>query len=153
MNSLADIRDFLTQKRIAMVGVSRNPRETSHVLFKEFVSRGYEMVAVNPNATEINGWSSAARLEDVSPAPDAVLLMTSPAVAEELLHDWNSGVRRVWIYGTNGKSKVSALASSRLRNMGVSVIDGECPFMYLQNSAGVHRFHGFVRKVFRSYPG
>ena len=152
MNSLADIRDFLAQKRIAIVGVSRNPRETSHVLFKEFVSRGYDMVAVNPNATEIDGWSSVARLEDVTPAPDAVLLMTSHAVEEDLLHDWKSGVRRVWIYGTSGRSKVSALATSQLRSMGVSVIDGECPFMFLRGNGGIHSFHGFVRKVFRSYP-
>jgi len=152
MNSLADIRDFLAQKRIAMVGVSRNPRETSHVLFKEFLSHGYDMVAVNPNATEINGWSSFARVEDVTPVPDAVLLMTSQAVTEDLLHEWNTGIRRIWIYGTNGKSKVSPLATSQLRNTGVTVIDGECPFMFLNDTGGIHRFHGFVRKIFRSYP-
>lgn len=152
MNSQSEIRDFLAQKRIAMVGVSRNPRETSHVLFKEFLSRGYDMVAVNPNAKKINGWSSFARLEDVTPVPDAVLLMTSTVVVEEILHDWKSGIRRVWIYGTGGKSKVSAPAISQLRSMGVSVIDGECPFMFLAKSGGVHTFHGFVRKIFRSYP-
>lgn len=79
--------------------------------------------------------------------------MTSHSVAEELLHDWKSGVRHVWIYGTNGRSKVSALAISKLRSTGVSVIDGECPFMFLAKSGGVHRFHGFVRKIFHSYPG
>lgn len=67
MNSQAEIRDFLAQKRIAMVGVSRDPKETSRILFKEFVSRGYDMVAVNPNATEINGRPSIARLEEVTP--------------------------------------------------------------------------------------
>ncbi len=153
MNSLSDIREFLAQKRIAIVGVSRNPRETSHVLFKEFLSRGYDAIAVNPNATQINGSSSVASLEDVTPAPDAVLLMTSHAVAEEIVRDWKGGIRRLWIYGTSGKSKVSVLATSRLRGMGVSVIDGECPFMFLQDSGGIHSFHGFVRKIFRSFPG
>ncbi len=152
MNSLADVRDFLAQKRIAMVGVSRNPKELSHVLFNEFVSREYDMVAVNPNATQINGWSSFACLEDVRPVPDAVLLMTSHAVTEDILHDWRSGIRRVWIYGASGKSKVSPLATSRLRSMGVTVINGECPFMFLKDSGGIHRFHGFLRKIFRSYP-
>lgn len=152
MNSLAEIRDFLAQKRIAIVGVSRNPKETSHVLFKEFVSRGYDMIAVNPNSTQINGWSSVARLEDLTSPPDAVLLMTSQAVMEDILHEWNTGIRRVWIFGTSGKSKVSPIAVSRVRSMGVSVINGECPFMFLKDSAGIHRFHGFIRKVFRSYP-
>jgi predicted CoA-binding protein len=105
MNSLAEVRDFLSQKRIAMVGVSRNPKETSHILFKEFVSRGYDMVAVNPNAKRINGWSSFGRIEDVTPVPDAVLLMTSNSVVEDILHDWKSGIHRVWIYGQMGRAR------------------------------------------------
>jgi hypothetical protein len=36
--------------------------------------------------------------------------------------------------------------------MGVTVINGECPFMFLSESGGIHKFHGFVRKIFRSYP-
>lgn len=151
MNSLSDIRDFLGQKRIAMVGVSRNPKDFSRILFKEFLARGYDMVAVNPNAAQFGGSPSFARIDEVTPAPDAVLLMTRHTVTEEILHEWKNGIRRVWVYGANGKSKASPLAVSQLRGKGVKVIDGECPFMFLNNS-GIHRFHGFVRKVFRSYP-
>ena len=152
MNSLADIRDFMAQKRIAMVGISRSPGEFSHKLFREFVSRGYDMVAVNPNATQINSWCSFSRIEDIRPAPDAVLLMTSPEIAEDILHEWRSPVRRVWVYGTNGKSKVSPLAVSQLRSQGVKIIEGECPLMFLEESGGIHRLHGLLRKVLRSYP-
>ncbi len=152
MNSLTDIRNFLAQKRIAMVGVSRNPKDFSHKLLDEFVSCGYDIVPVNPNTSQINGLPSFARLEEVTPTPDAVLLMTSQEVTEEILRTWKSGIRRVWIYGTNGKSKVSSIATSQLQSMGVTVIHGECPFMFLNNSAGIHRFHGFLRKMFRSYP-
>jgi predicted CoA-binding protein len=152
MNVLADVRDFLAQKRIAMVGVSRNPKKFSHILFKQFISHGYEMIAVNPGGSEIEGSPSFARIEDVTPAPDAALMMTPHAVTEDMLHDWNSGIRRVWIYGTNGKTSVSPLATSRLRNLGVTIIDGECPFMFLNGRAGIHNLHGFVRKLLRNYP-
>ena len=152
MNLLADVRDFLAQKRIAMVGVSRNPKDFSHTLFRELVSRGYDMVAVNPKATQIEGALSVARIEDVTPAPEAVLLMTSHGVTEDILHEWRSGIHRVWIYGTNGKSKVSPIATSELRRKGVKVIEGECPFMFLNDNAAIHKLHGFVRKVFHIYP-
>lgn len=152
MNSLTDIRDFLAQKRIAMVGVSRNPKDFSHTLFDELVSRGYDVVAVNPNAAKIGGSASFARIDELTPVPDAVLLMTSRAVTEDILHEWRNGIQRVWVYGTNGKSNVSPFAVSQLRGKGVKIIDGECPFMFLNNSGGIHRFHGFVRKIFRSYP-
>lgn len=53
MSSLARIREFLGQKRLAIVGVSRQPRDFSRALFREFCSRGYEVVPVNPAAREI----------------------------------------------------------------------------------------------------
>jgi uncharacterized protein len=152
MNVLADLQDFLAQKRIAMVGVSRNPKKFSRMLFNEFAARGYEMIAVNPCASEINGSASFARIDDVTPVPDAVLMMTPLAVTENILHHWKTDIRRVWIYGTNGKSRVSPLAISRLRHMGVTIIDGECPFMFLNGTGGIHGFHRFVRKLVRSYP-
>ena len=47
--SLEIINDFLAQKRIAMVGISREPRNFSVSLFQELCRRGYDMVPVNPN--------------------------------------------------------------------------------------------------------
>src|SRR5579885_654854 len=53
--SLNAIQDFLAQKRIAFVGVSRDPKDFSCSLFREFVKRGYDVVPVNPNASEVMG--------------------------------------------------------------------------------------------------
>lgn len=153
MNSLDGIREFLRQKRIAVIGVSRDPRDFSRSLFKEFVVRGYETVAVNPNATEMDGLPCCSRLADVRPVPDAVLLMTSHEKIDDLMHDCaKAGVRHVWIYGYSGRTKVSSGSISDLKTAGVNVINGECPFMFLDHSGGIHRFHGFVRKLFHTYP-
>ncbi len=46
--ALETIEDFLAQKRIAMVGVSRHPKDFSADLFQELRRRGYDMVPVNP---------------------------------------------------------------------------------------------------------
>ncbi len=35
---------------------------------------------------------------------------------------------------------------------GIQVIPGQCPFMFLSGAAGVHKFHGFVRKITGRYP-
>jgi len=32
------------------------------------------------------------------------------------------------------------------------VVAGQCPFMFLPETAGVHRFHGLVRKIMGRYP-
>ena len=53
--SLETISDFLAQKRIAMVGISREGKDFSISFFEEMARRGYDMVPVNPNASQILG--------------------------------------------------------------------------------------------------
>jgi predicted CoA-binding protein len=53
--SFETIEDFLAENRIAMVGVSREPKGFSRMLFEELSKRGYDMVPVNPNAPEVLG--------------------------------------------------------------------------------------------------
>jgi hypothetical protein len=54
--------------------------------------------------------------------------------------------------GAAGNGSVSARALEFCEERGIQVVPGQCPFMFLPNSAGVHRFHGFVRKIIGRYP-
>jgi hypothetical protein len=87
-----------------------------------------------------------------------VVLLTSPAVAEQVVGDCiRAGVKRIWMCRTHGKGSVSAQAVGVCEAHGVSVIPGECPFMFLkgdyqQGGGWVHRFHGFLKKITGSYP-
>ena len=153
MAKLADIQQFLSQKQIAIIGVSRNPKDLSRLLCTELGKRGCEVLAVNPTMTELDGKRCYSTIKDIDPAPGAALIMTGTAVLENVVEQCReAGVRSIWIYGTNGRSKVSALSSAACRLAGITLVEGECPYMFLQGSGGIHRLHGFVRKVFRSYP-
>lgn len=150
--SLNTIEGFLAQKRIAMVGLSRNSKDFSMTLFDELCRRGYDMVPVNPNASEIRGRRCFARLQDVQPSVDGVILMTSPAVSETAVRDCaEAGIRRVWMYRATGDGAVSAKAIELCCANGIEVVPGECPFMFLPR-AGWHRIHGFIRKITGTYP-
>lgn len=151
-SSLETIEDFLAQKRIAMVGVSRIGSEFSGTLFKELCRHGYDVVPVNPGATEVQGRRCFTRVQDIQPPVAAALLMTSPAVTDEVVHDCaEAGIRRVWMYRATGSGAVSAKAIEFCREHGISVVPGECPFMFLPR-AGFHKLHGFLRKIMGSYP-
>ena len=146
--SLEVIDDFLSQKRIAMVGISREPRSFSVSLFEELCRRGYDMVPVNPNTPNVLGHRSFARLQDIEPRVDTVILMTSPAQTEKVVADCaEAGIHRVWMYRAAGKGAVSPKAVAFCRERGMQVVPGECPFMFLPGADGIHRFHGFVRKI------
>jgi hypothetical protein len=151
--SLETIQDFLAQNRIALVGVSRDPASDSVKLFAELCRRGYDVVPVNPTLQEVQGRPCFARVQDIQPPVEAVLVMTSPQATETVVHDCaEAGVRRVWMYRATGKGSVNAQAVAFCQEQGIHVVPGQCPFMFLPGAAGVHRFHGFVRKILGRYP-
>src|SRR5208337_778669 len=109
--SLETIGDFLAQKRIAMVGLSRQPRSFSLMLFDELCRRGYEVIPVNPNMPEVLGRRCFARVQDIEPPVEAALLMTSPEVTDTVVSDCaEAGIPRVWMYRAIGKGAVSEKA-------------------------------------------
>jgi predicted CoA-binding protein len=153
MTEMNEIERFLGRKRFAMVGVSRHPKDFSRSLFRAFREKGYDPVPVNPGATEIDGRPCFAKLQDVAPAVDAALLMTSPAQSERVVRDCaGAGIRQVWMYRAGGSGAVSVNAVAFCRSSDIAVIPGECPMMFLGDTGWVHRFHGFVRKITGSYP-
>ena len=80
MSSMAVIQDFLAQKRIAVVGVSHNPRDFSRGLLRTLRERGYDAFAVNPSMQTVDGNRCYKHLGEITPPVDAVLVMASPAV-------------------------------------------------------------------------
>lgn len=151
-SSLDVIEDFLAQKRIAIVGISRDPKDFSSALFREMHRRGYEVLPVNPKATELMGRHCYARVQDIEPPVDVALLMTTPEAAEAVVRDCaQAGIHRVWMYRAGGRGAVSPEAVKFCVEHGIAVVPGECPFMFWKDS-GFHRLHGFVRKMMGRYP-
>jgi len=151
--SLETIEHFLAQKRIAMVGISREPHSFSAALFEELCRRGYDVIPVNPHTPNVLGRRCFARLQDIQPRVEAALLMTSPAITDTVVADCAAaGVRLVWMYRAAGKGAVSPKAISFCQDRGIEVVPGQCPFMFLPAAGGIHRLHGFVRKITGRYP-
>jgi uncharacterized protein len=144
---------FLQQRRIAIVGVSRTPKDFSRAIFDEFRRRGYDVVPVNPNANEIDGVTCYKSVKDISPAVDAALLITTPKVTEQVVRDCAAtGVKHVWMQRGEGIGSVSPEAVAFCEQNGINVVPGQCPFMFLPATPFFHRIHGFVKKLSGSYP-
>jgi predicted CoA-binding protein len=153
MTTLKTIDEFLGAKRLAVIGVSRNPRDFTRTLFRELRTRGYDLVPVHPEAAEIEGVPAVARVNDASPAVEAALLLTKPAVTDEIVHECHAaGIERIWMYRATGAGAVSGDAVQFCESHGMSVVAGECPFMFLPNASFGHRLHGFCRKLVGRYP-
>jgi predicted CoA-binding protein len=111
------------------------------------VTRGYDVVPVNPRAREIEGRPCFGRLQDVQPPVDAVLLMVGPACAEKAARDAvEIGVKHVWFHRGTGQGASTPAALAACAEAGVEVVDGLCPFMALPGASWIHRVHGFFRR-------
>jgi len=151
--SLNRIRDFLAQTRIAVAGVSRDPKDFSRLLFRELRARGYDVVPLNPEAAEIDGVRCYAHVREIDPPVSSVLIMTSPAVTGTVVDEClEAGVKRVWMFRAVGRGAVTPEAVARCQARGVDVIPGECPMMFLKKTGWFHRLHGMVRKLTGRYP-
>ena len=153
MTQMATVRDFLAQKRFAFVGVSRQPKDFSRSLFREFQMRNYVPVPVHPEAAEIEGVRCFPRITDIQPPVDAVLLMTSPNVSNALVQQCvDAGVKRIWFYRATGQGSATPAALALCDANGIASVPGECPFMFLDGAMWLHRVHGFVKKITGAYP-
>lgn len=153
MTSLEQITGFLSIRRLAVVGVSRDPHDFSRTLFREFLKRGYDAVPVHPSAIELEARACSPRLQDINPPVTAVLLMTAPAVTDQVVRDCaEAGVTHVWMYRAGGAGAVSGPAVRYCESQGIDVIAGECPFMFFRDSGLFHRLHGAVRRLTGKYP-
>jgi predicted CoA-binding protein len=145
--NLERARAFLTLPRIAFVGLSRQEKDFSRMVFRELAKRGIDVVPVNPAAAELEGRPCFPRLADVQPPVQAALLMTHPEQTERVLADCvASGVKRVWLHRGAGKGSGDERALAYCAAHGLEVVHDLCPFMALPDAGFPHRLHGFFRK-------
>jgi predicted CoA-binding protein len=138
---------FLTDKRVAVTGVSRNPgSHGSNAVYKRLRERGYEVFAVNPNATEVEGDRSYHDLAAIPGGVDWVVIGTRPETADATMTECDQlGIKHVWMHRGPGRGSVSESAAKYGRQHGITVIDGGCPCMFGATADGGHKF---MRAVF-----
>jgi len=152
-NTMSLVQSFLAEKRFAMIGVSRNPKDFSAQLCAEFENRGYAVVPVNPAATTLFELKTYAHVQDITPPVRAALVMTPRRLDLEILRDCaEASIRLVWLYGIAGPKEISREAIEFSATNGIDLIAGYCPYMVLPKAAFFHRMHGAIARVIGMYP-
>jgi predicted CoA-binding protein len=149
MNTKQDIQDFLAQKTLAIVGLSRDKNAMSSKVKAELTAKGYRLLAVNPNAESIGGEKCYASLAALPEKVGGVLVFTAPAQSEKVVADAAAqGIRRVWLQ--QGAQSDAALAVCREK--GLQTVSGKCIMMFAEPVASVHGVHRWFAKIFGQLP-
>jgi predicted CoA-binding protein len=148
------VKDFLAQKKIAVVGVSDKRETGCNAAYLRFKQAGYSVSAINPRLTEFHGETCYPDLRSIPDKPDAVFILANPKVTEQIVQQCvDLGIQRVWMHclmGTKpglgaGMSSVSQEAVKMCRDNGITVIPGSCPNQFLKPDIG----HAMMRLLFR----
>lgn len=149
------VQDFLSQKRIAVAGVSRSPEKgaAANAIYNKLKESGYQVFAVNPQADTVEGDKCYPDLKTIPSGVDGVVIVTPPHAVEGIIKQCiESGISRVWMHRSFGAGSVSENGVKLGEENGISVIAGACPMMYLQPVdfahkmiKGILRFTGGLR--------
>jgi predicted CoA-binding protein len=92
------IKEFMTQRRFALIGATDNPEKYGYRIFKNLVSRGYEMYPVSTRLKELEGIKCYASLTSIPVKVDVVDFVVPPAVTVQILNECKKlGLNRIWL--------------------------------------------------------
>jgi predicted CoA-binding protein len=152
----AMVRGFLAQRKIAVVGVSDKRETGCNLAYSKFKENGYTVYAVNPRIATFNGAPCYPDLKAIPEKPDAVFILTSPKVTEQIVQQCvDLGIKHVWMHcmmGTKpglaaGMTSVSQPAVEMCEANGITVIPGSCPNQFLKPDVG----HAIMRGLWRMF--
>jgi uncharacterized protein len=149
------VQDFLSQKKIAVVGVSDKRETGCNLGYRRFKEAGYTVFAVNPRLTTFEGAPCYPDLQSIPEKPDAAFILANPKVTEQIVRQCvDLQIERVWMHcmmGTKpglaaGMTSVSQEAVRLCREHGITVIPGSCPNQFLKPDFG----HRLMRIMWRT---
>lgn len=137
------IDKFLSSPRIAVAGVSRDNKKFGYIVYRDLIKKGYNVVPVNPNLSEIDGDKCYSSLEDIPGSLTTLFTVVKPEQTEVLLNNLRSDIKTIWMQ----PGSESPAAISKCEDKGLDLITGECILMYAKPN-GFHNVHRFFNKIF-----
>jgi predicted CoA-binding protein len=149
MTTKAAIQDFLAQRTLAVVGVSRTGKKFGNTIMKELSARGYRVFAVNARGETAEGRPVYPTLSDLPEPPGGAVLVIPPSETEKVVRDAaRAGISRIWMQHGSRSREAIRFCEDR----GIRVIHGECILMFAEPVSSIHRVHRWLRALFRKLP-
>jgi predicted CoA-binding protein len=120
----AELRRILSAaKTVATVGVSSSEEKPSFGIFKYLAEHGYDMIPVNPSASEIQGRKTYADLTSINQKVDVVQVFRKPEdVPPIVAQAIQIGAKVVWMQ----EGVVNEEAARQAEAAGLQVVMNRC---------------------------
>ena len=149
MTTKATVEDFIAQRTLAVVGVSRGGKKFGNMARKALKAKGYRVFPINPHAERIEDERCYPNLRSLPEPVDGVLIVVPPAETEQVVQAAAAaGIRRVWMQ----QGAESEAAIRFCEEHGLSVVHGECLLMFARPVDSVHRLHRWIWRLLGKLP-
>jgi predicted CoA-binding protein len=149
MTTKQAVNNFLSNKSIAVVGVSRDKKKFGYAAYKHLKDRGYKVLPVNPNVAVIDSEKCYPNLSSIDEEFNGVLLVIPPEQSGKVIKEANDlGVKSIWFQ--QGSSSEEAVKFCMEK--GMSVVSEECIMMFAEPVESFHKFHRWIWKLFGKLP-
>jgi predicted CoA-binding protein len=94
-----EIRKIYNFRNIAVVGMSRDPAKPAHLVPKYMVERGYNIIPVNPIASEILGRRTYSHISDIKSQIDIIDVFRPSKDVYQVVEDSikKPGISVIWL--------------------------------------------------------
>jgi predicted CoA-binding protein len=117
------LTDFLAQRTLAVVGVSRDPHKWGHIVWRDLKSKGYTAYPINPNVDTLDGEKIYPDLSSLPEPVDGIVVVTPPDVTTSVIREAiDRGISRVWLQQGAESPEAIALCDEH----GISTVHGVC---------------------------
>ena len=149
MTSEKLVDEFLAQKKIAVIGVSRKKTKFGNAIYRELKQKGYNVFPINPNMTAFEYDTCYPNLLSLPESVDAVVINVPPEQTIKVLREADqAGIRKVWLQqGSQSEGAIKFCEEN-----GIECVANECILMFAQPSAFIHRAHKWVWGVLGKLP-
>lgn len=149
MTSKAAVDDFVSQKTLALVGMSRQSKKFGNYAFRELTQRGYRVFPIHPVAENIEGEKCYPSLSQLPETVGGVVAVVPPAQTEKVVRDAAAaGIKRVWMQQGAGSPDAIRFCQEN----GISEVHGECILMFASPVKSVHNFHRWIWRLVGKLP-
>lgn len=140
---------FLSQKKLAVMGVSRDTKQFANSIYRLLKERNYTVYPVNPNAEYAENDRCFRDIKSLPEQVGGVLVLLPPEKIFQAVSDiTEAGIKHIWL--NNQAESKKTLQYCRDHN--VNIVYGQCVLMFLEPLAFPHRLHRWINKVTGKFP-
>jgi predicted CoA-binding protein len=147
--SKASINAFLETRKLAIAGVSRDPKKFGYAVLGKLKETGHDLYLIHPDTDTLHGEPCYRNISFLPDDIGGLLIITPKSETLGIVKDAvKKGIPNLWLQQMSETPESIEYALSNKINL----ITGQCILMFAEPVEGFHKFHRNLKKWFRRLP-